>query len=96
LNSVQAPETCPNCGADVPAGARAGPECGADEHTGWSQEAYASGLDLPDDSFDYDEFVQREFDPKKKPIPHGIHWFWWVVAVAVAVIFAIGALHFLK
>jgi hypothetical protein len=95
LNSLRSPETCPNCGADVPAGAKACPECGADEHTGWSDEAYASSLHLPDDSFDYDEFVQREFDTRKKPIPHGVHWFWWVVAIVVAALFALGALHFL-
>jgi len=89
LKSVTAPDTCPICGADVPTGAKSCPECGADEHTGWSEEAYASGLSLPDDSFDYDRFVQREFHAEKKPIPHGIHWFWWLVAMVVAVVFVI-------
>jgi hypothetical protein len=84
-----APDTCPHCGADVPAGAKSCPECGADEHTGWSEEAYASGLNLPDDSFDYDQFVQSEFEPKKKAVPHGIHWFWWLVAIVVAAVFVI-------
>ena len=65
LNSLRTPETCPTCGADVPKGAKACPECGADEHTGWSEEAYASSLGLPDDSFDYDDFVKREFDADK-------------------------------
>jgi len=69
LNSVAPPETCPNCGADVPGGVRACPECGADEHTGWSEDARASGLDLPDDSFDYEKFVQREFASGKKADP---------------------------
>ena len=45
---MMAPETCPNCGADVPSGAKACPECGADEQTGWSETAYASHLGLPD------------------------------------------------
>jgi uncharacterized OB-fold protein len=31
--------TCPNCGADVPIMAKACPECGSDEDTGWSEEA---------------------------------------------------------
>jgi hypothetical protein len=88
-----APDTCPNCGADVPTGARACPQCGADEHTGWSEEARASGLDLPDDSFDYDRFVDREFGAKKKPIPFGIHWFWWLVAILVAAVFVIGIMR---
>ena len=36
---VMTPEVCPNCEAEVPAGARACPECGADESTGWSPGA---------------------------------------------------------
>ena len=90
---VKAPETCPNCGADVPAGARACPECGADERTGWSDEAYASGLGLPDESFDYGEFVKQEFSPAKKRLPYGIRWYWWVVAMVVAALLAAGAFY---
>ena len=52
------PETCPNCGADVPRNAKACPECGSDEKTGWSEDAGRDGLDLPDDEFDYEEFVK--------------------------------------
>lgn len=40
------------------------------------------GLDLPDDDFDYDEFVAREFGHK----PHrktGVKWHWWALAVAI-------------
>jgi hypothetical protein len=87
------PETCPNCGADVPAGAKACPECGADEQTGWSEEAYASSLNLPDAPFDYDDFVKRELNAKKSPIPHGIKWFWWLAAVAVAGALIFGLFH---
>ena len=75
---------CPNCGAELPKGARACPECGSDETTGWSEEARSGGLDLPEDSFDYDDFVKKEFGPKN-PVPRGIHWFWWLVAVLVLV-----------
>jgi hypothetical protein len=75
-------ETCPNCGAEVPPGAKACPGCGADEQTGWSEEAQTGGLDLPDEKFDYDDFVDREFGGGK-PVPRGIHWFWWLVALAV-------------
>ena len=83
------PETCPNCGADVPRNAKACPECGADEQTGWSEEAYASSLDLPDESFEYDEFVEREFG-KKKALPYGVKWFWWVVAIGIIALFILG------
>jgi hypothetical protein len=64
----------------VPAGARACPECGSDEQTGWSEEARSDGLDLPDESFDYHDFAEREFG-SKGPVPRGLHWFWWVAAV---------------
>jgi len=76
------PETCPNCGADVPRNAKACPECGSDEQTGWSEETHVDGLDLPEEKFDYNDFVEREFGGKS-PVPHGIHWFWWVIAVLV-------------
>jgi len=77
-----APEVCPNCGAEVPPHARSCPECGSDEETGWSDEAYASNLGLPDDQFDYDEFTKREFGTKS-PVPHGLHWWWWVVGIGL-------------
>jgi uncharacterized membrane protein YvbJ len=89
---MKAPETCPNCGADVPAGAKACPECGADERTGWSEQAYASGLGLPDDSFDYDQFVKQEFSPVKKRLPYGIRWYWCVVAIVVVALLVAAAL----
>jgi hypothetical protein len=77
------PEVCPNCGAEVPPDAKACPECGSDERTGWSEAAHASRLGLPDENFDHDEFVKAEFGPE--PVrPRGIGWFWWVVAVLVA------------
>jgi hypothetical protein len=80
------PEICPNCGAEVPRNARACPECGADEKTGWSEEAQHGHLDLPDEDFDYNDFVEKEFGGKA-PVPHGLHWFWWVVAVLVLTAF---------
>ena len=80
------PEFCPNCGAEVPSKAKACPECGADEETGWSDEAKSSGLDLPDQNFDYDDFVKREFG-KASPVPRGISRFWWVIALLLAVAF---------
>ena len=76
------PEVCPNCGAKVPPSARACPECGSDETTGWSDEAQTDGLDLPDKHFDYDDFVKREFDAGTA-VPRGIHWFWWAVGLIV-------------
>ena len=55
------PEICPNCEAEVPAGARACPACGADEETGWSQSAHCDRLGIPDpdEPFDYGGFVRN-------------------------------------
>ena len=82
-SSVMSPEICPNCGAEVPPKARACPQCGSDEKTGWSDDAQTSGLDLPDEKFDYDEYVEREFG--NSPKPEGLSWFWWLVAVLLLV-----------
>ena len=81
------PDYCPNCGAAVPAQAVACPECGADEDTGWSDDAYAHSLGLPDEDFDYDEFVERELGEPDRPTlkPQGLHWFWWLVALGLVI-----------
>jgi hypothetical protein len=44
-------------------------------------------LGVPEESFDYDEFVKGEFG-NPSPVPRGIHWFWWLVALALIVGFA--------
>ena len=85
---MRTPEICPNCGAEIPPNAKACPECGSDEQTGWSEEAHEGGLDLPEEKFDYGDFVKREFGGAK-PVPRGIHWFWWVIALLVLVGFLV-------
>ncbi len=77
------PENCPNCGAEIPPRAKACPECGADEKTGWSEDAVTQGLNLPDQEFDYDEFVKNEFGEEDKIKPRGVSWIWWAVAAAL-------------
>jgi hypothetical protein len=72
------PERCPHCGADVPRNAKACPECGSDETTGWADSAQVNRLGLPDEEFDYNEFVREEFGHQRKP--RGIGWFWWLIA----------------
>jgi hypothetical protein len=78
---------CPFCGHEV----RVGETClGCAKHAksaakpkkSWQQDASADGLDLPDDDFDYDEFVAREFGET----PHrklGLKWYWWLLGVGV-------------
>lgn len=48
----------------------------------WEQDKAVDGLDLPDDDFDYDDFVAREFGK----FPHrrtGLKWYWWALAVVL-------------
>ena len=81
----RAPEVCPVCGEDVPSGALACPECGADHNSGWREEAENyDALGLPDDSFNYDEFVAQKFGASPKP--SGIKTVWWVTAILVIVV----------
>ncbi len=82
------PEICPICGAEVPSKAKACPQCGADEETGWSERARAQELGLPDDDFNYDQFMKEEFgQPKGKIRPRGIGWMWWLVTIVLLVTF---------
>jgi uncharacterized membrane protein YvbJ len=83
---MPAPETCPNCGADVPRNAKACPECGSDEKTGWSDDAHTQSLDLPDEEFNYNEFVEREFGrPKRSPK----RLLWAIVAIVLVLGFVL-------
>ena len=62
------PDICPVCGAKVPPLACACPECGADDTTGWNEDRTVyDGLDLPDDEFNYDEYLKKEFGDAEKP-----------------------------
>lgn len=52
--------TCPACGEEVPAGAKACPHCGSDDETGWSDKTYLDGVELYDGD-DYQDSLRREF-----------------------------------
>ena len=90
----QTPEVCPVCGEDVPRGALACPECGADHESGWREGAEAyDGLALsePEEEFDYDEFLEKEFGASPKP--QGVKALWWITAL-VLVLLAIAGVIF--
>lgn len=87
---------CPFCGNE----ARVGKPCpGCVKKSGktesgreekkrsWEQDKSADGLGLPDEDFDYDDFVAREFGKK----PHrklGVKWYWWMLGVAILALLA--------
>lgn len=86
------PGDCPVCGALVPPRAHACPECGADDRSGWREDDAGSGLDLPDDGFDYDSFIREEFGAGPAP-PRGIHPIWWITGILLAVMLAMALLR---
>ena len=82
------PELCPVCGEDVPRDALACPECGADHNSGWREDADTyDGVDLPEDDFNYDDFMKQEFGSQAKP-PE-LKTIWWIVGIALIVAFVL-------
>jgi hypothetical protein len=75
--------SCPVCGADVPRKAKSCPECGACEKSGWSQDRYLDGLDLPEESFHQGRSLGGEFDGGAKPSRK--QRLWLVVAVILLI-----------
>ena len=80
------PDICPNCGEVVPPKAKACPECGACEETGWSDEGRLDALGLPSEEFDYDEYVKREFEGEKPKRKSGAIWI--ITAIVLLALFA--------
>jgi hypothetical protein len=70
------------CNEEVPPGALACPQCGADHNSGWRENADAyDGLNLPDDDFNHDDFVKREFRSGVKPA--GLKMVWWIAGIVL-------------
>jgi hypothetical protein len=80
---------CPVCGTEVPAKAKACPECGSDENTGWSHNTIYDGTGIEDlDDFDYKNWHRRE-------VASGSNNSWWwlagtLVLAAVVRLFHLG------
>jgi len=77
-----APSHCANCGAVIPARAKACPECGADERTGWAEQSIYDGLDLPEESFS-DESIDAEATAARERGRQVTQWFWRGVGLLV-------------
>lgn len=81
-----APETCANCGAAIPKKARACPECGADERTGWAEQSIYDGLDLPEDN----EILKR--DNRSRQHRQSGQWLWLFVGICLILVLILAAL----
>ena len=78
-----APEECANCGADIPRNARACPECGADERTGWRETSIYDGLDLPET-----EEEIRSQSKRRRTVPV----FWTLIGLGLLALLVLNAL----
>jgi len=80
------PEACAQCGGTIPPRAKACPECGADERTGWRETSVYDGLDLPDEGGD--AASAHGSDGKRRLLP----WHWWIVGLGLLLLLGLGAL----
>jgi hypothetical protein len=81
------PEICPVCGEDVPRNALACPECGADDASGWKEDATLyDAVDVPSEEFDYAQFVQEEFGSAAHVVRSPRSW----ILVAIVLILLLG------
>ncbi len=84
-SKLRTPKVCPVCGEDVPRTALACPECGADHTSGWREDAETyDAVDLPDEDFNYEEFVKHEFGSSRRPV---IKTVWWIIAILLVAAF---------
>ena len=83
------PETCAQCGAEIPRGARACPHCGADERTGWREDSPYDGLDLPEEAWTDDEAARTGSRRGR----HGLRWYWLALGILILLAFALQALR---
>ena len=72
---------CPFCGGAIARDALSCPHCGSDDRTGWSEQKYLDGIDLPGDD-EYDDMLAREFPALVPRHKRGRRWPWWVLAGA--------------
>ena len=84
------PGDCPVCSEFVPEGYHACPHCSADDRSGWKEDDSYDGLDLPDEDFNYEDFIKNEFGNDS---PAGkLHPVWWITGLILLILSVIGLL----
>lgn len=82
MKRVPAQPHCPSCGHSVSLNARSCGRCGARRRGDrWEEPESLDGIDLPDEDFDYDDFVRREFGEGKTRRTFREHLWWWVALI---------------
>ena len=87
MTQRRAPETCANCGAEIPPNARACPDCGADERTGWADQSIYDGLDLPEVA---DDRAESSHSRQRRQTSR---WFWSLIAIGLVLLFILATLR---
>jgi hypothetical protein len=88
MPDLQPPAECANCGAPIPRRAKACPECGADEKTGWREGSIYDGLDLPDTAW-ADENEANARPRRRSRHVNDVPWFWWAVGAGLIVLLVV-------
>jgi hypothetical protein len=83
---------CPHCGEEIDPRAKACPHCGSDDMTGWSEDVYLDGIELPGDD-DYEEIRRNEFGGGREK-PSNRTWI-VVTGIIILVVFLLGVLRVL-
>ena len=76
------PKECANCGAAIPRHAKACPECGADERSGWREQSVYDDLDLPEEAWRDDATGAAKPTSEPKRV-NGVPWYWWLVGAVL-------------
>lgn len=91
--TISSPSECPVCGCDVPPHSRACPGCGADENTGWNDEATRyDGIDLPESAFD-DEHTPTSKVTLTRLTRTGLPVFTWLVSALLLIVIVFMLVH---
>jgi hypothetical protein len=81
---------CPHCGEPISRKAAACRHCGSDDRTGWSEDTYLDGIDLPE-AGDYEDGLEAEGFRKPGPTPNRLVL--GAVSLAIIAVFALWLLR---
>src|SRR5438045_1285988 len=87
------PDECANCGASIPKTAKACPECGADERTGWRETSVYDGMDLPEEAWRAADATSDTSKPKGRwriARVNDITWYYWTISIALIMLLLAG------